>query len=405
MIRSELCPPVPVRFHPLAALLPWLAPAEMDALREDIGANGVREPIVFLGAELLDGRHRYQCARDLGLPYPRRDFGDLDSDGPDPLAFVISLNLARRHLSEAQRASVAAKLANMPQGFRSDLQPSANLPEVPAAVFSTRRAADLLKVSERSVTAVRAILRDGAPELVAALDADRVSVAAAADLATLPAGEQAGIVARGEREILAKAKEIRAERATERRAHQTRTLIAASAGNAALPEGRRFPVILADPPWRYDFGPTSRSVENHYPTMEIAEIMALDVGGLATDDAVLFLWATPTLLARAIDAMRGWGFTLTSNMIWDKGEIGTGYYFRYQHELLLFGTRGTPIVPPPEARPPSVLRAPRGAHSQKPDAVFPMIEAMYPDLPKIELFARSLRPGWGAWGNEAEPAA
>lgn len=343
---------------------------------------------------------------ELGLPYPRREFGDDPGDGAYPLAFVVSTNLHRRHLTEAQRASVAAKLANIGHGGDRRSDQAANLPlETAPAVFSTRRAADLLNVSERSVTAARAIQRDGTPELVEALDRGRVSLAAAADLAKLPAEAQALIAALPDRELFAEVKARRAEHAAERRAAQTRRLVELSGANAPLPADRRWPVIYADPPWKYDFGPTSRSIENHYPTMDIAEIMALDVGGLATDDAVLFLWAVPTLLGRAVDAMRGWGFTLTSNLTWDKESIGTGFYFRYQHELLLLGTRGAPIVPPPEARPPSILRAPRGAHSAKPDAIYPMIEAMYPGLPRIELFARRPRPGWDTWGNEAEAAA
>jgi N6-adenosine-specific RNA methylase IME4 len=52
---------------------------------------------------------------------------------------------------------------------------------------------------------------------------------------------------------------------------------------------------------------------------------------------------------------------------------------------------------------PSVIREPRREHSRKPDAVYEIIERMYPDLPRIELFARGpARAGWAAWGNEIE---
>lgn len=49
---------------------------------------------------------------------------------------------------------------------------------------------------------------------------------------------------------------------------------------------------------------------------------------------------------------------------------------------------------------PSVITAPRREHSRKPDEAYEMIEQMYPELPKIELFARQTRPGWQAWGNK-----
>jgi N6-adenosine-specific RNA methylase IME4 len=69
---------------------------------------------------------------------------------------------------------------------------------------------------------------------------------------------------------------------------------------------------------------------------------------------------------------------------------------------VLIARRGDFPSPPPSARPSSVIRAPKREHSRKPDQLYEMIEAMYPDLPKFELFARGpARPGWGTWGNEA----
>jgi N6-adenosine-specific RNA methylase IME4 len=78
---------------------------------------------------------------------------------------------------------------------------------------------------------------------------------------------------------------------------------------------------------------------------------------------------------------------------------------RNQHELLLIGRRGEMPVPLPANRPPSVIQAPRREHSQKPDEAYEVIERMYPGLPKIELFARNIRPGWMQWGNEVAEAA
>jgi N6-adenosine-specific RNA methylase IME4 len=83
-----------------------------------------------------------------------------------------------------------------------------------------------------------------------------------------------------------------------------------------------------------------------------------------------------------------------------KDKIGTGYWFRNQHELLLVGTRGAVPAPAPGTQARSVIVAPRGKHSAKPVEVREMIERLYPTLPKIELFARERVPGWDAWGNE-----
>ena len=75
----------------------------------------------------------------------------------------------------------------------------------------------MLNVGRASIERARTVQSQGAPELVAAGETGRVSVSAAADIATLPQPQQAEIVARGEKEILQAAKEIRAQKAIEQR--------------------------------------------------------------------------------------------------------------------------------------------------------------------------------------------
>lgn len=161
----------------------------------------------------------------------------------------------------------------------------------------------------------------------------------------------------------------------------------------------RFPVLVADPPWRYEYPQgDSRRIENHYPTLPLADIMALEVP--AASDAVLFLWVPAPLLLEGAAVLEAWGFTYRSGAVWVKDRIGMGYYFRQRFEHVLLGRRGD-MPPPLEAnRPDNVIEAPRGRHSEKPAGLYERVEAMYPGLPKVELFARQPRPGWHAWGNE-----
>jgi N6-adenosine-specific RNA methylase IME4 len=161
-----------------------------------------------------------------------------------------------------------------------------------------------------------------------------------------------------------------------------------------------FPVLYADPPWRYDYTEdTSRQVENHYPTMALDEIKKLVVP--ASEDAVLFMWVTSPKLVEGLDLLDAWGFEYRTCMVWVKDKIGMGYYARQQHEMLLIAKRGALPVPDPEDRPPSVIQAPRGDHSAKPDQVYELIERMYPLQEKCELFQRRPRPRWAGWGNQA----
>ena len=354
--------------------------------------HGVREPVWLYEGQILDGRNRYRAAQAMGVECPTREY-----DGEDPTGFVVSLNLHRRHLSESQRAMVAAKLANMP-AHRPDK--SANLPT------SQDDAAEMLNVSPRSVRSAVKVQADATPELVQAVEAGRVSVSAAADVATLPKVEQAQIVARGEREILQAAKEIRANKAEERRAERIEKIVEISRGNAPLGQvAERYAVIYADPPWRYEHAESeSRAIENHYPTMSLDEIKALPVGDIAFDDCILFMWATSPKLHESMQVLDAWGFSYRTCAVWDKQKIGMGYYFRQQHELLLVAVKGAPPTPRPGDRPSSVFSYERSQHSAKPHEVYEIIEAMYPELPKLEMFCRSPRDGWGVWGNQAKAA-
>jgi N6-adenosine-specific RNA methylase IME4 len=141
-----------------------------------------------------------------------------------------------------------------------------------------------------------------------------------------------------------------------------------------------------------------RAADNHYPTIGIEAIKAMQIPG--SEDAVLFLWATVPMLPEAIDVLRAWGFAYKSHFVWNKDKIGTGYWNRNKHEILLVGTRGSVPAPAPGQQYPSIIDAPRGRHSEKPFAFREMIDELFPSLPKLELFARERFSGWEAWGNE-----
>jgi N6-adenosine-specific RNA methylase IME4 len=172
----------------------------------------------------------------------------------------------------------------------------------------------------------------------------------------------------------------------------------------ALPD-KRYGVILADPEWRFETwspkGKTATSADNHYPTSALDVIKARPVADIAADDCVLFLWATVPMTPQAFEVMAAWGFNYVSHAAWNKDHAGTGYWFRNKHELLLVGTRGHVPAPAPGTQWESVIEAPVGKHSEKPERVYELIESYFPTLPKIELNARHRREGWEAWGNEA----
>ena len=196
----------------------------------------------------------------------------------------------------------------------------------------------------------------------------------------------------------------RKQRVIEKRERRRAREAELGARQRALPD-KRYGVIYGDPAWRFE--PYSRetgmdrAADNHYATSELETIKALDIASIAAKDCVLFLWATVPMLPQAFEVMAAWGFTYKSSFVWVKDRVGTGYWSRNRHELLLIGTLGNIPAPAPGAQYPSAIEAPIGRHSEKPPAFHEIIERYFPTLPKVELYARNARLGWDVWGLEA----
>lgn len=193
---------------------------------------------------------------------------------------------------------------------------------------------------------------------------------------------------------------------------------------AALPSGR-FGVIYADPPWHFkthsengrrrgvpDARPFKGAPARHYETMSAETIRALPVADFAADDSVLFLWVCWPLLIEAMELITAWGFTYkTCAFSWIKAhagqiemfredfdvQIGMGYWTRSNSEVCLLATRGRPNRIGVDVR--QGIIEPRRQHSRKPDCVYGRIERLVVG-PYLEMFARSSRPGWSAFGNQ-----
>jgi N6-adenosine-specific RNA methylase IME4 len=205
-------------------------------------------------------------------------------------------------------------------------------------------------------------------------------------------------------EILRAAQEIRKEKAGEKAAKRAEKEQRLAQKIVSLPD-QKFGVILADPPWRFavrsELG-MDRSADNHYPTQNVEDICELDIPSVAADDCVLFLWATVPMLTEALEVMYAWDFNYKSQCVWVKDKIGTGYWFRNKHEILLIGTKGNVPAPAMGTQWASVVEAPVGVHSAKPEEFYRLIETYYPNLPKLEMYARSPREGWSVAGYEAD---
>ncbi len=372
------------RFHPVANIFPLLEGEAFDCLVQDIQTNGLRDPIVEYEGLILYGRNRFRGCLKAGVEPRLVPFA-----GKDPISFVLSKNLHRRHLNESQRAMIAVRLVTLGRGRPGNASIEA---------ISQPAAAKLLSVGRSTVQRAVIVRNRAASELVTRVDRGEISVSLAANLAAnLSQDQQLEVAEKPEAFLRGAVKQ--AVRAQRERSLAKATMAASMKLGKSL-----YSVIMADPPWRFE--PHSRvtgmakAADNHYPTMTLDEIVALDVP--AAETCVLFMWRTAPMLKGAMDVMAAWGFESRLEIVWEKDKIGTGYWSRNQHEVLMIGTRGDPPGPAPGTQPPSVIRAPVGRHSEKPAVFAEVIERMFPTVPKIEMFARQRRPGWDAWGNEVQ---
>jgi N6-adenosine-specific RNA methylase IME4 len=373
------------RFHPIANVLPLIDGAEFDRLVADIAEQGLLNPITLYQGQVLDGRNRERACHAAGVEARYVEF-----DGKDPAAFVLSQNLARRHLGPSERAMVAARLATLKDGQRQ----VGKFAYVP----TQEQAANLAGVSERSVKSAKVVLERGTPELQQAVEHGRIAVHFAEKAARESPEAQADFLA-----AVANGRTFQSWQNNHGRKKRAAELAATT---KAMPVGEaRWPVILADPPWDFEVYAPDKQMShpaNHYPPMSLDEIKALPVAKLTFKDCVLLLWTTVPLLRVTFEVLDAWGFEYQSGLVWDKEIPGMGYWIRGQHEFLLLATKGKPPLPATENVPVSVIRERRREHSRKPEASYALIERMFPDLPKLELFARQARSGWDAWGNETD---
>lgn len=357
-----------LRPHPEHAVLPMPSEADYAALRDDIGVRGVLDPLrVNKAGMVLDGHARLRAAAELGLTVV--PVCQVAVDASDEVAFMLRAALLRRQLDASQRTALALLLVPYDQ-LREQAE--------------TRQHANLRQNAERAPLPTR---NERTRALVAGLAG--TSERTAQDVITVHENDSELFerILNGEIKAATAASKVRRARRD-----------ASIAPPPPMPDGP-FPLILADPPWPSTSPDSGSTPEQHYPTMPIDELKALRLP--AAHDCVLFLWIVDWRFHEAIELLKAWGFQFKASLIWVKPSIGPGIWVRHRHETCLLAIKGNASPPDPEDRCDSVIEAPRGRHSEKPEELYRRIERMYPDLPKLELFARGTpRPGWAAWGNQ-----
>lgn len=178
---------------------------------------------------------------------------------------------------------------------------------------------------------------------------------------------------------------------------------------AALPSGKKYQVVYADPPWSYrDNGQIEGKPT--YPTMTLDDLKRLPVRGMCAPTSVLFMWATNPLLPQALEVIKAWGFEYkTVFKVWLKRSVandtplcGVGWWSRPSTELVLVATRGAGYMKwkRTHSEPQEFASRRSTKHSQKPPEIRDSIANFFDVQHRIELFARDTDPRFDAWGLE-----
>lgn len=336
--------------------------------------HGQLAPILRRGGQIVDGRRRMAALNQLDIePWIVDLATDADVGTRTDLLgrSFFELNACRREMSLAVRAAIGDALATLRRG---DNQHS-------GVGMGREEAAQAAGVSADTIDRFRKIR--ACPDTHAKVMAGTLSL-------------RQGVRTVEARAVAAKAKRASLSGASvESDLDQLATQLAA------------FNLLYADPPWDYNRGerpPTHvADPSRYYPTMRLDAIKALPIARIAAKDAVLWLWAPSSYLARALEVMTAWGFEYVTCAVWVKGHGSpTPGAVRPVHETLLMGRRGRGLIT--EGAPMTSVHVDHRrcyAHSQKPAHFAQELERLYPDAGKLELFSRQTRPGWLVLGNQA----
>jgi N6-adenosine-specific RNA methylase IME4 len=364
-----------------AALIPPLSAEERQQLEENITEHGgARDPLVVWASKgtltLLDGHNRYEICTRLGLPF---DIHEMRFESRDEAADWMDNNqLGRRNLSPDAFTHILGRTYKRRK--RKEGRPrklGQNDPVCSTAESLAKRhgvSPATVKRAEKFYDEV-----EKTPELKKAVEEGRP-------------------VLRVKRELKEQAREARRE--------ENRQKIAAvpEPEKAAAVAQAKYATIVIDPPWDWgDEGDQDQlgRARPDYSTMTIEQLEKLDVGGLADDDCHIYLWITNRSLPKGFRLLEAWGFRYITAITWVKPYFGMGNYFRGQTEHVLFGVKGSQPLKRKDVG--TVFKADRGpaGHSSKPPAFLELVESCSPG-PFLEMFSRSSRPGWVAWGENTD---
>ncbi len=369
-------------FHEYANLFPMMQPDELEDLVADIKQNGLIEPIVLYEDKILDGRNRFLACGEAGVK-PHYEY----YKGDEPVGYVVSKNVKRRHLDKSILASLAwdikpllveeakkRSLNNLIQNTEKYYSNTLDYKEYPERELFPSRfgrprdiAGNMFGVSGRYVDEFGKI-QEEAPEI-------------------------AEEIRNGKTTIYEAKKKIKKDK----RDQQIQEQIKEIEQNDFTPPTQKYDVIVVDPPWPYGtkYDPNGRRAANPYPEMSLDDIKAIELP--ASDDCVLWLWTTHKFMRYSFDIIDAWGFRDVAIITWVKDRMGLGTHIRSQSEFCIMALKGKPTINLTNQT--TVVNGKLKEHSRKPDEFYKMVNSLCVGY-KLDYFSREQREGWDQYGND-----
>jgi len=343
--------------HNYADIFPMMTSKEYNELKRDIKENGQMDDIITYEGKILDGRNRFKATSELGIKPNLSEY-----EGDNPLQFVMSTNLRRRHLTDSQKAVVGRRyvkyysvFAKGRQGTRTDIKEP-----VPESEKGQARdkAGEVVGVSGRYIDMADEVI-EKRPEMEEKIMSGEIKLKQV----------HRDIKLDEQKSKIEKLKEVTGE----------------------------YDVIVIDPPWNYGgkYDPDFRRVTSPYPEMNQDQLKKIILP--CKDNSVLFLWTTHKFIWDAKELMDLWGFEYKMTMVWDKQKMGVGEWLRKQCEFCLMGIRGKPYWKSTSDR--DIISESRTTHSTKPEEFYKLVERITAGR-KLDYFARKQREGWDVYGND-----
>lgn len=377
----------------VVAALPPLSTAEGRALQDSIRRFGVIYPVLVLAdGRIVDGHNRWDLS---GGTAPLKL---IEVDEESAFTLAVNLNIDRRQMSPEQIADARQKLRKDPVARHEYVVAKKAEGRTQAEI------ADELGVTDRTISNWERnpnISNRNFSDAKAAPDL-RVSIPKAVH-ETIYQRVQDG---EAQAQIAADFK------VTPGRISQIATMVEARrrepepAGDVPMPTGK-FRCIVMDPPWpmqkiEREKHP-NQGVALDYPVMELEDIADLPVADLADETGChLYLWVTHKFLPVGLELAASWGFRYQCLLTWVKPGGFTPFSWMYNTEHVIFARMGSLDVERKGLK--LAFEAPTTRHSAKPDVFYERVIQATPG-PRLEMFSRTVRDGFVAWGNEVPDGA